>query len=105
MSNFYITAIRTKSGNPSFITDVLVHSPVSAGRLSNGRVFTKDEVISSLSLGHTFKTATYNYTTGSWSNGANVGTVRIGYVTYLRTDRDSTARDNLGNLLLIDEIR
>ncbi len=105
MSKFYITAIREKSGNPSFITDVLVHSPVSAGRLSKGRVFTKNEVISALSLGHTFKTATYNYSKGSWSEGANVSTIHIGYSTYLRTDKDSTARDNLGNLLLIDELR
>lgn len=105
MSKFYITAIRTRSGNPSFITDVLVHTPVSPGRLSKGRVCTKDEVISSLSLGHTFATATYSYNDGSWLNGANVGIVRSGSVAYLRTDRDSTARDNLGNLLLIDELR
>jgi len=105
MSNFYITAIREKSGNLSFITDVMVHSPVSSGRLSKGKVYTKDEVLASISMGNAFTTATFNYSTGSWSVGAKVGTVKIGYNIYLRTDRDSTARDNLGNLLLIDEIR
>lgn len=104
MSKFYVTAIR-EGANPSFITHVLVHSPVSAGRLSKGRILSKDEVISSMNLGHTYTTATYNYSNGSWSEGANIGTVRIGYITYLRTDRDSTARDNLGNLLIIDELR
>lgn len=104
MSKFYVTAIR-EGINPSSITHVLVHSPLSPGRLSKGRILTKNEVISLINLGNTYSTATYNYLHGSWYEGANIGTVRVGYNTYLRTDRDSTARDNLGNLLLIDELR
>ncbi|WP_175546226.1 DUF3892 domain-containing protein [Epilithonimonas mollis] len=82
-----------------------MHSPLSTGRLTKGRILTKNEVIASMHLGHTYSTATYNYLRGSWSEGANIGTVRVGSVLYLRTDKDSTARDNLGNLLLIDELR
>lgn len=104
MSKFYVTAIR-EGANPSFITHVLVHSPLSAGRFNKGRILTKNEVIASMNSGHTYSTATYNYIRGSWSEGANIGTVRVGLNLYLRTDRDSTARDNLGNLLLIDELR
>lgn len=104
MSNFYVTAIR-ESDNSSSITHVLVHSPASNGRLKKGVIFSRNEIITSMGLGNTFKTATYNYNRGSWSEGANIGTVRVGLTIYLRTDRDSTARDNLGNLLLIDELR
>ncbi|SDF61846.1 DUF3892 domain-containing protein [Chitinophaga filiformis] len=103
MSTYYITAIR-KSNNDSHITHVLVHSPTDRGRLSKGAVHTKADIITHMKQ-HSFKTAIYNYTNGDWNEGADVGVVRVGSIDYLRTDRDSTARDNLGNLLLIDEIK
>lgn len=104
MSLFYVTAIRYSS-DPAFISHVLVHSPSGPGRMYKGIITSKADLIAQISRGHTFKTAVYNYSQGNWSNGADIGTVRIGTTTYLRTDRDSTSRDNLGNLLHIDELR
>ncbi|UPK72454.1 DUF3892 domain-containing protein [Chitinophaga filiformis] len=103
MARYYITAIR-KSNNGSHISHVLVHSTTGEGRLGKGTVYSKAQIISFM-VGHTFQTVTYNYSDGSWRIGADVGKVRVAGVDYLRTDRDSTARDNLGNLLLIDELR
>lgn len=104
MSLFYITAIRYSS-DPAFISHVLVHSPSAAGRMQKGIITSKADVIAQLRNGHTFKTAVYNYTTGKWHNGAEIGTVQVDSTIFLRTDRDSTSKDNLGNLLHIDELR
>lgn len=103
MAKYYISAIR-KSNVDSHITHVLVHSPISEGRFYKGIVYSKSDIIR-LMADNTFRTATYDYTNGCWRNGAEVGKVRIGGVEYLRTDRDASPRDNLGNLLLIDELR
>lgn len=104
MSNFYVTAVKYSS-DPAFISHVLVHSPTDAGRFSKGIITSKVDVISQMGKGHTFKTAMYNYSKGHWVNGADIGVVQINNRQYLRTDPDSTSRDNLGNLLLIDELR
>lgn len=104
MSLFYVTAIKYSS-DPAFISHVLVHSPSGSGRMNKGLVMSKADVISNMNSGNTFKTAVYNYAMGLWNKGADIGTVRVGTATYLRTDRDSTSRDNLGNLLHIDELR
>ncbi len=104
MSTFYITAVRYSS-DPSHISHVMVHTPTESGRLSKGEIRIKNEVITSMGQKNTYKTAVHNYNTGKWNNGAEIGTVNIGNTTYLRTDPDKTAKDNLGNLLLIDELR
>ncbi|QNN44494.1 DUF3892 domain-containing protein [Pedobacter roseus] len=104
MSLFYVTAIR-HSSDPAFISHILIHSPNGKGRMNKGVILSKADVINHLENGHEFKTAVFNYSTGQWNNGADIGTVRIGLTTYLRTDKDSTTKDNLGNLLLIDELR
>lgn len=102
MANYYITAVG-KSNNDSHISHALVHAPTERGRLSKGTVYSKAQIIGFMS-NHTFQTVTYDYSDGCWRIGADVGKIRVAGVDYLRTDRDSTARDNLGNLLLIDEI-
>lgn len=105
MSTFYVTAVRYSS-DPSYISHVMVHTPsTESGRLTKGVVRSKNEVITSMGQNNIYKTAVYNYNTGKWNNGAEIGTVNIGNTTYLRTDPDKTAKDNLGNLLLIDEMR
>ncbi|MNY64799.1 hypothetical protein D3C86_2019640 [compost metagenome] len=84
---------------------MLVHEAGAAsGRLTKGNEFSKAQVILSMRT-HSFQTAIFDYTHGTWRVGADVGIVRVGGVDYLRTDRDSTERDNLGNLLWIDELR
>ncbi|RZK38023.1 MAG: DUF3892 domain-containing protein [Pedobacter sp.] len=104
MSTFYITAVRYSSTNPQHITHVLVHTSAGDNRLTKGQERTKNQVIADLS-NNTYRTAIYNYTTGSWNAGAQVSSVQILGATYLRSLPDSTQRDNLGNLLHIDELR
>jgi len=102
MVEFYISAISHFNGH---ISSVLVHTGVAGNRLSKGLVVDKSTVIQRINQGQTFKTVTYNYTQGEWRAGAKVTVVNIGGNLFLRTMPDSTLRDNLGNLLLIDEIR
>lgn len=104
MSTFYITAVRYSSTNPKHITHVLVHTSTNNNRLNKGQEKTKDQVIADLK-NNTYRTAIYNYTNGFWGAGAQVSTVELSNVIYLRTQPDSTERDNLGNLLHIDELR
>jgi len=65
----------------------------------------KNDVITLLKQKHTLTTAVYNYTGEFWSRGSDIGIVVVNNIGYLRTDPDKTSRDNLANLLLIDEIR
>jgi hypothetical protein len=105
MSQFYITAVRYSTTNPQHITHVLVHTPTAmSGRLNRGQERTKNQVIADLAYNN-YNTALYNYNKGTWTEGAAVSTIEILGVTYLRTLADSTRRDNLGNLLHIDELR
>lgn len=104
MSTFYITAVRYSSTNPQHIANVLVHSSAGNNRLTKGQERTKNQIIADLS-NNTYRTAIYNYTDGCWNAGAQVSSVQISGVTYLRTVPDNTQRDNLGNLLHIDELK
>ena len=54
-------------------------------------------VVEKLDEGKKFVTILKN-SDGDWTKGANVGTVRIGNKTYIRTDSNQTAADNLENL-------
>ncbi|MHC0444716.1 DUF3892 domain-containing protein [Flavobacterium sp. 3-218] len=105
MSTFYVTAVRYTT-NGSYISHLMVHVPESEkGRLKKGVIMTKNDVITLLKQKKTLTTAVYNYTGGFWSRGSDIGIVVVNNIEYLRTDPDKTSRDNLANLLLIDEIR
>jgi hypothetical protein len=102
---YYVTAVRY-SNNGSHISHVLIHNPgIESGRLLKGRVLSKEDVIKLIRNKDIVKTATFDYKSGSWHKGANINTVHNGVNSYLRTDADSTLRDNLGHLMLIDELR
>lgn len=104
MSKYYVTAVRYAT-NGSHITHVLAHLPNGSGRLYRGNILSKDDVISNMAKGHVYQTAVYRYTDGNWHNGAEIGKIVVNHVSYLRTDADKTASDNLGHLPLIDELR
>ncbi|WP_428986795.1 DUF3892 domain-containing protein [Sphingobacterium faecium] len=103
MAKFYITAVRISSNNT--ISHVLAHIPNGIGRMNRGEIYSKSEVVSAIQSGHVFITSTFNYSRGKWSEGSRVSIVNINRVNYLRSIADDTQTDNLGNLLLIDELR
>ncbi|CDX66926.1 Putative uncharacterized protein [Leuconostoc citreum] len=58
--------------------------------------FSKIEVIKALNAGYTFETIIRN--DKSYSKGSDVNIVKIDDEEYIRTDRNSTKKDNLDNL-------
>ncbi|MEC4036914.1 DUF3892 domain-containing protein [Myroides odoratimimus] len=104
MKHFYITAIKY-SNDYTHISQVLIHSSNEKGRLNKGKICNKNQIIELLEKGSIIETANYDYEDGYWKIGANVGIVTVDSKKYLRSDPDSIESDNLGNLLLIDEIR
>lgn len=65
---------------------------------------TKSEVAALIESGKSVQTAIHNYTTGKWNVDAEVNVARNGFTIYIRTNPDETLRDNLENLILIDEL-
>ena len=65
----------------------------------------KSDIVTYLQQKHIFTTAVFNYSLGKWSEGSDISIVVVNNIQYLRTDPDRTAKDNLSNLLLIDELR
>ena len=56
----------------------------------------RSRVVSLIEAGYSF--CTIYASDGKWTKGAEVHTVTVNGVKYIRTDRDATARDNLGSL-------
>jgi hypothetical protein len=58
---------------------------------------TRDEVVENLNEGTSYCTIFKN-DEGKWEKGEDVHPVTVEGETYIRTDRNQTAEDNLGNL-------
>lgn len=58
--------------------------------------WSRQTVVNAIQQGTTFMTVLYKE--GKYHRGANVGLVKVNGRTYLRTDKNETAADNLGNL-------
>lgn len=56
----------------------------------------RNQVVNAINQGKSFVTITFK--DGQWYNGADVHVVPVNGVKYLRTDKNSIASDNLGNL-------
>lgn len=79
------------------VTQVMLHSD-DGETVSKSGVKTKDEVIQLLKRGYSIYTIIWGYP--KWVKGAEVGYVRNSNgEEYLRTNRNSTDRDNLDNLI------
>ncbi len=57
----------------------------------------RSEVVNAIQNGNTFVTITRG-TDGKWKKGEDVRTVTVNGTKYIRTDANSKASDNLGNL-------
>lgn len=84
---------RDSNGN---VVKVLLHTDYGE-TVSSGIVKTKDEVINLLKKGNSVETTLWGYP--KWQRGAKVHYVKEGSYEYLRTNRNSTDKDNLDNLI------
>jgi hypothetical protein len=93
-ANFVITCVNhTKEGA---ISTVGIRTHDGKTLSSTASTWPRAQVIRELGNKKTFMTATTDGKT--WTPGADVRTCVIDGVTYIRTDANKIARDNLGNL-------
>ena len=84
---------RDSNGN---VVKVLLHTDYGE-TVSSGNVKTKDEVIDLLKKGYSVETTLWGFP--KWQRGAKVHYIKEGSNEYLRTNRNSTDKDNLDNLI------
>lgn len=89
---------RVSKNETGVITQVFLHVD-NGDTMGAGVVKSCSEVIGLLKQGITVKTITWGYP--NWFQGATVGYVKGTKGEFLRTDRDSTDKDNLDNLILL----
>jgi hypothetical protein len=78
------------------ITDLLVHRREADDSMTYLGWYTRAAIIEHIEQGNTYMTIEIK--DGIWHKGAEVHVVRTAHGKYLRTDRNSIARDNLDNL-------
>lgn len=93
-ADYLISHVRRDSNG--VVTEVMLHEDKGEIVHKIG-VKTKDEVISLLKKGYTVYTILWGYP--KWNQGAEVGYVRNSNGEYLRTNRNTTDKDNLDNLI------
>lgn len=64
--------------------------------IGDPKSWTRSQVIDALDKGYSFVTITKNGNT--WNRGADVHKVIVNNKKYIRTDKNQSASDNLGNL-------
>jgi hypothetical protein len=94
-ADYTISAVRYNSQHTHI--DQLEVRKDSGDSLGVANVWLRQDVISSIKSGKTFVTVLKNRD-GTWRKGDNVSIVRVNGVEYLRTDGNSRASDNLGEL-------
>ena len=93
--NYWISEARYNAAHTHI--DKVRGYPNANGSLGAYTEWTRQNVVSSIEQGYTFYTMFKN-SSGNWQAGANIGIVTVNGTKYLRTDSDSKAADNLGNL-------
>jgi hypothetical protein len=82
--------------NDEFISQLKVHEDLG-DTVGQANVWDREKVVYSINNGTSFCTILKN-SEGKWNKGADVHVVFVNGKYYLRTDKNNTARDNLGNL-------
>jgi len=95
-ADYLISAVRYDSTG-SHIEKVKAHID-NGDSVGSGSEVLRSTVVRHIESGTTYSTITSNPTTDKWSRGADVGVVLIDGEKYIRTDRDKTKKDNLGQL-------
>lgn len=96
-ADYLISAVRySESYSGKYISHLRVHTD-SGTAISDGSTYTKSDVISKINAGSSVITI-YKNASGSWNKGEDVRVITVNYQDFLRTDANSIAADNLGNL-------
>ncbi len=94
LADYYITKVRYNTEH-THIVKVKLH-PDSGGALGSEYEWMRTEVVTSLQSSKTFITVVKS--DGGWKKGEDVRIVVVNGTKYIRTDANSKALDNLGNL-------
>ena len=94
MADYGISAVRYDSAR-AYIAKVRVH-PYSVGQVGVGTEWARSDVVAAIERGKSFQTILGGGS--SWRKGQDVQIIVVNGVKYLRTDKNSTPRDNLENL-------
>lgn len=79
------------------ITKVMLH-PDNGETVGVGSEVRREAVVNALESGTTVITITWNTLNKTWTRGARVEIMSVGGEKFIRTDRDATKSDNLGQL-------
>lgn len=98
-ADYLISGVWFSEKNGSkYISYVQIHKDSETGVLK-GEKKSEVDVIKLLKVGFTIKTIIWNYNSGAWNEGADVGYEIVGGKEYLRTHKDKTVINNLNNML------
>jgi len=93
-ADYVITGVRyDKDGERITAVEVRRHTGT---HLVEPSIWSRVQVIQIIDKGYTFVTSYLH--DGSWRKGADVHVVTIGRERFLRTDKNKTKKDNLGEL-------
>lgn len=103
MANFdyYISAVEYNSDN-THISKLRVHEVGVDGKLKASVELTRPQVVQLIGKKKTFSTMTKG-SDGKWKTGAKLEVIAV-TTDYLKTEKDSSTRDNLENLPSINAV-
>ncbi len=94
-ADYVITQVSYSEGH-KHIDEVKIFAVGAEEKLISGQLMHREDVISLLDSGKTVITATVK--DGKWYEGADVFKEKINEVEYIKTVKDDTEKDNLGEL-------
>jgi hypothetical protein len=95
-ADYLISAVQYNAAG-THIAKVRAH-PDNGDSVGPGTEVSRSRVVSLLGAGTTFATITRDNANNKWNRGADVGVITVDGEKYIRTDRDKTKKDNLGQL-------
>ena len=94
-ADYCISAVRYNAEH-THIVKVMVY-PDNGDKLGNSSEWARLDVVNAIGQGNSFVTI-YKNSNGNFDKGEDVRVVTVNGVKYIRTDANSKASDNLGNL-------
>lgn len=99
MAQFYISGIWQPNAR---ITEVMLHPALQGGGVGRGTRTSEQAVINRINQRDVVHTITWNYTTREWNLGAQVTVVQEYGRNILRTVPNATVKDNLDNMIRME---
>jgi len=94
-ADLLISAVRY-SADETHIEKVRVHEDLGE-QVGSPKISSRTDVVSNIKNRLTYMTIVKN-AKGNWRKGQEVHTIRVGNEEFIRTDKNSVAKDNLENL-------